>query len=186
MLATAWADCPDVQVVFARGTNEPPGLGRVGGAFVDALSSQVGPVDAYAVEYPATYNFLQAADGANNASTHVQDMANNCPDTRLVLGGYSQGAAVIDVITAAPVTGFGFTEPLPPEAGDRVVAVAVFGNPSNRIGKTLTDVPGYGPKTIDLCAEGDPVCSDGQHVAAHSSYTPELTNQAASFVAGRL
>lgn len=29
--------CPDVEVVFARGTNEPPGVGGVGQAFVDSL-----------------------------------------------------------------------------------------------------------------------------------------------------
>jgi cutinase len=35
--AAAQAACPDVQVVFARGTGEPVGVGRVGDAFVDAL-----------------------------------------------------------------------------------------------------------------------------------------------------
>ena len=34
--------CPDVDVVFARGTGEPPGVGGIGQAFVDALRSQVG------------------------------------------------------------------------------------------------------------------------------------------------
>jgi len=34
--------CSDVEVVFARGTGEPPGVGIVGQAFVDALSAQVG------------------------------------------------------------------------------------------------------------------------------------------------
>jgi cutinase len=37
-IASAHADsCPAVQVVFARGTGEPDGTGRVGEAFVDAL-----------------------------------------------------------------------------------------------------------------------------------------------------
>jgi hypothetical protein len=42
--------CPDVEVVFARGTNEPPGLGNVGQAFIDSLRSQVAgrSVEAYA------------------------------------------------------------------------------------------------------------------------------------------
>ena len=29
--------CADVEVVFARGSDEPPGVGKVGQAFVDAL-----------------------------------------------------------------------------------------------------------------------------------------------------
>jgi cutinase len=185
LLSTASAaSCPDVQVVFARGTNEPVGLGRVGDAFIGALRSQVGAVDAYGVAYPATYNFIQAAEGANDASAHIQDMVNSCPDTKLVLGGYSQGAAVVDVIAAAPVAGFGFTEPLPPEAADHISAVAVFGNPSNRLGQSLTNSPVYGAKTIDLCTDGDPVCSNGQDTNAHTAYIPGLTDQAASFVAG--
>jgi cutinase len=36
------APCPDVEVVFARGTFEPPGVGDTGQAFVDALRGQVG------------------------------------------------------------------------------------------------------------------------------------------------
>ena len=31
--------CPDVEVIFARGTGEPPGVGGVGQAFVDAVQS---------------------------------------------------------------------------------------------------------------------------------------------------
>ena len=34
--------CPDVQVIFARGTFEPPGVGGMGQAFVDSLRSKVG------------------------------------------------------------------------------------------------------------------------------------------------
>lgn len=187
-MPTASADgCPDVEVVFARGTSEPPGLGRVGDGLVGALRGQTSrSVGAYAVNYPASYDFGRAADGANDASGHIMWMLENCPGTRLVLGGYSQGAAVIDVVAAAPVPGFGFTAPLPPEAADHIAAIAVFGNPSNKIGQPLTNSPAYGFKTIDLCTDGDPVCSPGRNFAAHSGYTPGMANQAASFVAGLL
>ncbi|KLO26641.1 cutinase [Mycolicibacter heraklionensis] len=187
-MPTASADgCPDVEVVFARGTSEPPGLGRVGDGLVGALRGQTSrSVGAYAVNYPASYDFGRAADGANDASGHIMWMVENCPNTRLVLGGYSQGAAIIDIVAAAPVPGFGFTAPLPPEAADHVAAIAVFGNPSNKIGQPLTNSPVYGFKTIDLCTDGDPVCSPGRMFSAHSGYTPGMTNQAASFVAGLL
>lgn len=179
--------CPDVEVVFARGTNEPPGIGRVGEAFVSALAQRAGDrsVQPYAVDYPASYNFLSAADGANDASARIQELAARCPDSELVLGGYSQGAAIIDVLALVPFAALGFTAPLPPQVADHVVALAVFGNPSAKFGRPLTSSPVYGPKSIDLCNGGDPVCSDGNNVAAHRDYTSTgLTSQAADFVAG--
>jgi cutinase len=188
-LAPAHADgCPDVEVVFARGTNEDPGLGRIGNAFVGALRGKVGgrSVGTYAVNYPASYDFLAAANGANDASGHIQWMMDNCPATRLVLGGYSQGAAVIDIISAVPFPAVGFNAPLPPNAPDHVAAIAVFGNPSAKIGLPITSSPVWGPKSIDLCNPNDPICTDGDSVEAHRAYTGGPTNQAAGFVAGLL
>lgn len=188
-IPSANAACSDIEVVFARGTGEPPGIGRVGQSFVDSLRNQVGgkSVGVYAVNYPATYDFLAAADGANDASAHIQGTVADCPDTRIVLGGYSQGAAVIDVITAVPFPAIGFNMPMPAEVADHVAAVAVFGNPSAKVGAPLTLSPLYGSKAIDLCTAGDPVCSDGNNMAAHSNYVSAgLTSQAATFAAGRL
>ena len=82
---TAAADpCPDVAIVFARGTTEPPGVGGVGQAFVDSVRSQLGgpSVGVYAVDYPATQDFDSSTPaGANDASTHIQSMAANCLST---------------------------------------------------------------------------------------------------------
>src|SRR5690349_4028200 len=51
--------CPDVEVVFARGTLEPPGVGGTGQAFIDTLRPQVAPrsLAVYAVNYAASDNF---------------------------------------------------------------------------------------------------------------------------------
>ncbi len=190
LASPAGADgCNDIEVVFARGTGEAPGIGRVGQAFVDSLRGKVGnrSIGTYGVNYPATYDFLAAADGANDASAFIQNVVNNCPDTRLVLGGYSQGAAIIDVITSVPFPAVGFTNPLPANVPDRVAALAVFGNPTAKVGLPLTSSPLYGARAIDLCNAGDPVCSGGDSVPAHRDYGPSgLTNQAAAFVAGLL
>ncbi len=181
-------DCPAIEVIFARGTNDTPGLGRVGDAFVSSLRGKVGgrSVRGYAVNYPATYDFLAAANGANDASGRVQYMMNECPGTRLVLGGYSQGAAVIDVIAAVPFPAIGFNNPLPPNAPDFVAAIAAFGNPTAKVGLPMTSSPVWGGRSIDLCNGGDPVCSDGSDVAAHRAYAGGATNDAANFVAGLL
>ncbi|KWX67864.1 cutinase family protein [Mycobacterium sp. NAZ190054] len=183
--------CPDVEVVFARGTAEPAGIGRVGDAFVDALRHDLAgrTVDVYAVSYPASYDFLQSTPvGADDASAHIQATAASCPATSIVLGGYSQGAAAVDLITADPNATFGFGRPMPPAVADHVAAVAVFGNPSTKIGRPLTSIsPLYGGKTIDLCNGADPVCSDGDDRPAHSQYVQTgLAQQAADFVAAKL
>ena len=179
--------CSDVELVFARGTNEPPGVGIVGQAFVDALSSQVGgrSVGVYAVNYPASDNYLSsAANGSDDARAHIQDVAAGCPNTKVVLGGYSQGAAVTDMATAA----------MPPQIADRVAAVALFGTPSSAFSSMLaggeqlpTTSPAYAAKTIDLCMDGDPICSPGANMLAHVSYVQSgMADQAASFAATKV
>jgi cutinase len=178
--------CPDIEVVFARGTNESPGVGATGQAFVDSLGSEVPgrSVGVYAVNYPATDDFVRSESaGASDASAHVRSTVANCPNTRMVLGGFSQGAAVIDSVT----------EELPSEVADHVAAVAVFGNPRSTFARTLgggrlpTISPLYGPKTIDLCVPDDPICSEGSNSTAHGLYVQSgMTNQAATFVAGKL
>ncbi len=197
------APCPDVEVVFARATTEPPGIGSVGQAFVDSLRPQVRGrnISVYAVNYPATDDYAQSASaGAVDASSHVQSTASNCPTTRMVLGGYSQGALVIGLITAIPVSLAGFTPaPMPPEVADHVAAVAVLGNPADRyVGIPLSGVSMlYGPKAIDLCAPGDPICTPSGNMSApgpdetfspaHLSYVQSgMASQAAAFAASRL
>lgn len=182
--------CSAVEVVFARGTGEPDGIGRVGQAFVDSLRQQIGDrtLDVHAVNYAASRDFLRAVDGANDASAYVQQLSQLCPATKIVLGGYSQGAAVIDMITALDQPFFGYTNMMPADVANHVAAVAVFGNPSNRVQGPLTAIsPLYGAKTIDLCNGADPVCSNGSDVPAHSLYAEAgLTAQAAQFAAQRV
>ena len=182
--------CADIQVVFARGTGEPPGPGRVGQAFVDSLRSRVKgkSVAVYAVDYPASYDFLRAVDGANDARQFVESTISSCPQTKVVLGGYSQGAAVVDLITVPGQATFGFGNPLPEDVADHVAGVAVFGNPSNRVVGPLTALsPLFGYKAIDLCNGADPVCSQGNDVAAHRVYVESgMPTQAALFVTNRL
>lgn len=190
-IASASTDsCPSVQVIFARGTGEAPGIGRVGDAFTKALRSHITgkSLAVYAVDYAASHDFLQATNGANDASSFIQEIAASCPDTSIVLGGYSQGAAVIDIVTVADQPLLGFNNPVPPAVADHVAAVAVFGNPSNRVRGPLTTLsPLYGDKTIDLCNEGDPVCSNGNDNGAHSQYVQiGMADQAARFAASRL
>lgn len=196
------ASCPAVEVTFARGTAEPPGVGAVGQRFVDALRSRAGgrSVGVYPVNYPATGDWPPSASaGAGDANAHVQSMVANCPNTKLVLGGYSQGAMVIDLITIARASVAGFSAAtLSADEAEHVAAVAVFGNPTDRyLGGPISEIsPWYGAKAIDLCADGDPICTPGALAlpsqeemvsAPHQSYAQSgMPGQAAAFVASHL
>ncbi|HNF03979.1 MAG TPA: cutinase family protein [Mycobacterium sp.] len=186
-------DCPDVEVIFARGTGEAPGVGRVGQAFIDALATQLGgrTLDSYGVNYPASLNFLAASSGAADAAARIADMSVRCPQTTLVLGGFSQGAAAVSMLAGVPPVGdrvgsIGSAPPLPAAAAARVAAVAVFGNPGVRFGSPLSSAGAFAGRAIDLCAPGDPICEvAGRDRAAHSAYEfPPYPGQAANFVAG--
>ena len=184
----AAAPCPDVEVVFARGTNEPPGLGSVGGPFVDDLRARAAPrtVDATAVDYPANNDFHNSTPaGTDAARSLIESIAANCPSTKMVLGGYSQGAAVIEQATNAAS----------PQTADHVAATALFGAPRTSFSGLLaagmplpTLTPQYAANSVDQCNEGDPICWEGGwDMGAHVSYVQSgKVAQAADFAAGRL
>ncbi len=53
--------CSDVELLFARGTSEPPGIGRVGqalGGLRCARNSGAARLSTYGINYPATYDFF--------------------------------------------------------------------------------------------------------------------------------
>jgi len=187
--------CPDVELVFARGTGEPPGLGLVGNALFGALRPALGgrSLGAYAVNYPASLNFLTTGVGADDARGHIAWMADNCPDTRIVLGGFSQGASAVSMLAGVPPVGdrigaIGSAPALDPFLAGRVGAVAVFGNPGNRFNMSLANTGQFVGRAIDLCSPGDPICEVGaRQRAAHSSYdAPPFPGQAAGFIAARV
>jgi len=197
--ASAQPPCPDVQVVFARGTGEDPGVGPTGQAFVDDLRGRVGPrsFEVYPVNYPASEEWSTGVDGIRDAGAHVVSMAQTCPKTQMVLGGYSQGAAVMGFVTSSavpdgvdPAT---VPKPLDPAVAEHVSSVVLFGTPNLRAMNYLNQPPlAIGPqyqgKTIKVCAPEDPVCSDGMNFAAHDTYAGDgaMIDKGAEFAASRL
>jgi cutinase len=179
--------CSDVEVVFGRGTNEPPGLGSVGGPFVDELRARVAPrsVDGAAVDYPASNDFhFSVPAGIDAARALIESTVASCPNSKIVLGGYSQGAAIIE----------GATNAVSPQVAAHVVATALFGTPRTGFSGALAGAPlpvlapQFVASAIDQCNEGDPICWEGGvDMGAHLSYVQSgKVAQAADFVAGRL
>ena len=191
-IATA-ASCPDIEVIFARGRIEPPGPGIIGDAFTDDLRAKVNKnINLYAVNYPAD---TEADLGANDIVQRIQYNLANCPKTRLVLGGYSLGAAATDMAMALPIPVLGFKTPMPSAAPSHIAAVALFGNGTQWLGPITAFKPAFKDRTIELCHGSDPICNPADpntwagnwpdHLA--DAYVDAgLVQQAANFVAGRL
>lgn len=186
---TRAADCSDVELVFARGTGEPQGLGILGRPLAQQLAAELPgrTVSSFAVVYAAARNQASAGPGATNMTQRIVSVAGSCPETRFVIGGYSQGASVTDI--AMGIRGAGTSgQAIPAALTDRVAAVVVFGNPLGLQRRTIAgSSPVFGPKAKEFCATGDPVCGGGRNFAAHLAYARNgNVGQAAEFAAGKI
>ena len=209
----AAASCSDVAVVFARGTAEPaPPIGLTGESFVASLRSQLPgkTVAARGVNYPASSNFNDrpkfvrtVTNGVKEAQNQVKKIAAACPNTRIVLGGYSQGAVVAGYATSGKIAipdqyrqyESEVPAPLPADVASHVAAVVLFAAPSDRF---ISDVGAprirvgapYEAKTKRYCIPGDTICNGapvGQPNALHVLYTVNgMSLDAARYVAGRV
>jgi cutinase len=86
------ATCSDVDLVFARGTGEPQGPSVLQRGTLSALQGGLSgkTVNNYSVVYPAGSD-QNAQPGATDMVNRVKSVSANCPNTKFVLGGYSQG-----------------------------------------------------------------------------------------------
>ncbi|EGZ11730.1 cutin hydrolase [Phytophthora sojae] len=185
------AECSDVHVVFARGSGEMAGLGICGQPLVKGITSNLGgmSVSSYAVSYLASYDQTSAGPGATDMTNHVVSVAQQCPNTVFVLGGYSQGASVTD-ISIGIKTMLGSGKTIPESLAPRIKAIVTFGNPLKLMGQTIKSSSStYGSKAIEFCNTGDPVCAAGFNMMAHLMYATDgsvtsAAKQAAALVKG--
>lgn len=95
--------CKPYTFFFARGTTETGNMGStVGPALETAIENLVGgsaKLSTQGITYPAdiagTYIGSvspQNAEGAKTMATLVNQVKSKCPDTKVIIGGYSQGA----------------------------------------------------------------------------------------------
>ncbi|OAL46516.1 cutinase [Pyrenochaeta sp. DS3sAY3a] len=163
--------CADVTVIFARGTTEPGNVGLVAGPpFFDALAKRLGTksLAVQGVEYPATFaGFnLNGTEGVPSMTNFINQAFQKCPNSKVVMSGYSQGALVLRSTAAT----------LPPVVMSRISAVVTFGDPRNPA--TIT---GAGDRSLIICNPLDTVCKGGFINIAHLTYA-EDADKAALFV----
>lgn len=95
--------CKPYTLFFARGTTEPGNMGMsVGPALETAIEKLVGGAGNLATQgitYPASIAGTavgsmnpKAAQGATAMAKLVQQVKTKCPSSKIIIGGYSQGA----------------------------------------------------------------------------------------------
>ncbi|MFF5033027.1 cutinase family protein [Nocardia salmonicida] len=185
------APCSDVDVTFARGTGELPGLGITGTPFVNSVKSQLAgrSVSTYAVDYSANASQTSAGPGSRDLVDHVTSVAAACPATQFVIGGYSQGATAVSNAVGLRTPSSSTGAVLPGSVTDRIKAVVVFGNPLGLTGERIeTSSSVYATVAKSFCNFGDPVCQLGGIIgAAHLTYgTNGSTTTGATFASSRI
>lgn len=222
--ASAQPACPDVHWIGAAGSGERAGnvaadggMGRVVyKSYRDfaAMVQQGGhTITAEAVQYPATpvpedggimdwAGFIGSVDAGTEAlGEQYQTFVAQCPASKVVLAGYSQGAMVVhrnlhalDVnpnLSAALLIADGDRLPLDPTINiGSVVAVPEAGKGVAQDWPILAHAPAplpptMGARTISVCNVGDAVCDydpDAEDemnpaaVAVHTSYARSVSS----------
>ncbi|KAK0661271.1 Cutinase [Lasiodiplodia hormozganensis] len=172
----AGADCKQMMVVFARGTTEPAPIGLIAGPpLKSALQSKLGAgnVDFQGVDYPADVaGFLAGGDagGSKAMAQLVTQAVADCPDSDVVMAGYSQGGQLVH--NAA--------QQLDADTAAKVSSAVIFGDPDNP--KPVAQI---GNQKV-ICANGDLICA-GQAIvlAPHLSYGGDA-GEAADFIASNV
>ncbi|KAG5653934.1 hypothetical protein H0H81_009291 [Sphagnurus paluster] len=104
---SAAADCADVHIISARGSTEAVGEGSISAIVDSIVSGSKQTITREAIVYPATltdYTNSQSK-GVTAMKAQLAAKASACPNTKIVLTGYSQGAHIAGDILAAKASG---------------------------------------------------------------------------------
>ncbi|KAK5797738.1 hypothetical protein VI817_004029 [Penicillium citrinum] len=215
------ADCPKVHVFGARETSVPPGYGS-SSTVVNAITSSYSGTTAEAINYPAcggqsscggvSYS-SSVTQGVKAVASAVNSYNSQCPDTQLVLVGYSQGGEIMDAaLCGGGIPNQGYTDTsvlLSSSAVKMVKAAIIMGDPLFRAGLPYdvgTCSAGGFPRLIDeqfdqrpagftcpsankiqsYCDAADPYCCNGSDAATHQGYGTEYGTQALAFITSKI
>ncbi|KXH28642.1 cutinase [Colletotrichum salicis] len=175
--------CRDVIFIFARGSTEVGNMGStVGPPTSDGLKKKYGDnkVATEGVDYAAglTTNFLPGgADpvGVDEMKRLLTDATNKCVKSKILAGGYSQGAA----------TAHRAIENLPDPIKSRILGVITYGDTQNQQDKG--QIPNFPKDKLKLiCNEGDKVCTGTLEITpAHLDYERHVP-EAVEFLTGKI
>jgi acetylxylan esterase len=130
---TSQTTCSDVHLIVDRATGEPPSQGVIGTLATEITTRLPGTTVEW-VNYPAVLvPYDQSTNsGIEMTKSAIQKYADSCPNAKIVLLGYSQGAQVVGDVMCGGGGAFGlgpFTDPLADQYVKRIAAVVQMGDP---------------------------------------------------------
>lgn len=197
-----------VHIIAARGTGEKEGPG-VSGELADRVIDRIRGSEVDGLDYPATLtdpDYLSSAkDGAEELREVVRQYAEDCPDTKIVVIGYSQGAQVAtNTFCGGGGDGFGNEDALPENlVEDHVSAIILFGDPSHVANATYNrgtadnngifprdDVDAcedLGDRIVSYCDTGDVYCDNGEEKDrdVHGEYIERYGDEVVDYIVKR-
>ncbi|RYP29757.1 hypothetical protein DL767_006578 [Monosporascus sp. MG133] len=209
------ANCDSVHVFLARGTNEPyPGRQS---AVVSAICNGISNCGYEDITYPASTSpsYCSSVEaGIIGGTSQITAYASRCPNAKLVLSGYSQGAQLIGDILGGGGgdTALGCSTPINAglnpfsSPGNKIRAALLFGDPRHtanqeynaasgaysnginpRTGMQLTSLNRFSDVLRSWCLSGDFICArGGSDPNAHTSYFNIFSMEAGSWVKTKL
>ncbi|KAK2047269.1 cutinase [Colletotrichum somersetense] len=202
-LVQAQQPCAPVNIIVARGSIEAQGTGLLGNIAKNTSAQIPGSIITPLV-YPAELNPYppSVAAGVGNMTNLLNQQATQCPGTKLVLMGYSQGAQVsLDTLCGtSDGPNFNTTVAQAPMVGSKIAAVVLFADPTfvanQPFSRGTSKTSGIFPRQdfsqcqsltsrfISFCDDTDLFCASGQNLTVHLGYfqNPQYAAMASSFV----
>ncbi|ROT41296.1 cutinase-domain-containing protein [Sodiomyces alkalinus F11] len=205
--------CPQIHIFGARETTVSPGYGSAG-SVVDSIRAAFPGATSEAITYPAcggqsSCGGISYGDSARQGTAAVAQAVNSfhqrCPNSQIVLVGYSQGGQIMDnALCGGTDPGSGITNPAVPINASAVNAIkaAIFmGSPRYRNGLAgnvgTCTAQGFASrpagfvcpsadKLRNYCDAQDPYCCTGNDANHHQAYGRIYGQDALTFVRGRL
>ncbi|KAG0652496.1 Acetylxylan esterase 2 [Hyphodiscus hymeniophilus] len=199
--------CSDVHLFLARGNGEayPGRVGDIANTVCDGLPS----CDAENIQFVSTESYCdQASDGVSDGISQITSYASRCPDSKLVLAGYSLGAQIVgDILGGGGGSYYNCVERTTPgmsrasSPGKNIAAVLLFGDPEHvagasynvgtgsgdngqypRSGANLASLDQYSNIMQNYCYDTDPICALGDDGESHTTYMTVYGEQAGQYV----
>ncbi|KAK2008219.1 cutinase [Colletotrichum eremochloae] len=198
--STGTGSCTDLHIFVGRGWNEGyPGRHQ---SLIDATCNGLASCDYEDIRFDATNanGYASAVEqGRSSGVSQIRAYASKCPNSKIVVSGYSEGANVVADILADS----GLTPRAAP--GSKICAALLFGDTTHaagqsfnvgagapyrgsmaRSGSSLRNLNQFAGVLRSWCNGDDNVCASNSGSnggeAAHTNYFQLYSNDAAAFI----